>query len=80
MVAVRFKTFGSNTAFGDFAPGDILRCSDAMARHLVDELRVAARLEAPAEKVEPVEPPPVAPATEDEPKSEPVPARRKGRK
>lgn len=38
---VKFKTSGSNSAFGGFSPGDVLRCGDDMARHLVEEARVA---------------------------------------
>jgi hypothetical protein len=37
MVQVKFKRFGSNSAFGGFAPGDVLRVSDEMAKHLVDQ-------------------------------------------
>lgn len=38
---VVFTAQGSNTAVGNFAPGDRLRCGDALARHLVEEARVA---------------------------------------
>lgn len=44
---VKFKTFGANSAFGSFAPGDLLRCDDAMARHLVEEVQVAEYASAP---------------------------------
>ena len=37
MVQVKFKKFGSNSAFGGFAPGDMLRVSDEMAAHLVEQ-------------------------------------------
>lgn len=36
MVQIKFKAFGSNSAFGGFAPGDTLRTNEAMAKHLVD--------------------------------------------
>ena len=36
MVQVKFKTFGSNTAFGGFSPGDVLRTDEKMAQHLID--------------------------------------------
>ena len=41
MVKVKFTTFGANSAFGSFAPGDTLRCSPEMAKHLVNEVRCA---------------------------------------
>lgn len=47
MVQVKFTTFGANTAFGSFAPGETLRCSEALAKHLVDEIRCAKYVEAP---------------------------------
>lgn len=37
MVQVKFKKFGSNTAFGGFAPGDVLRVGIEMAAHLVEQ-------------------------------------------
>lgn len=67
MVQVKFKKFGSNSAFGGFAPGDMLRTSEAMAKHLVDE-GVAVYVETPAPKAEPV--------TEEKPAPAPT---RKGR-
>jgi hypothetical protein len=59
MAQVKFTKFGANSAFGGFAPGDKLRCSDAMAKHLVDE-GVAVYVQAPAPAA--VEPPATAPA------------------
>jgi len=47
MVQVKFTTFGANTAFGSFAPGETLRCSEAMGKHLVDEIRCAKYMETP---------------------------------
>lgn len=53
MKAIKFKRGGSNTILGNFAPGDVARCSDALARHLVDELDVAAYHGAPEPAAEP---------------------------
>lgn len=52
---IRFTKFGSNSAFGNFAPGDVMRCDAGMARHLVDEAGVAVYTEpaAPAPAVPP---------------------------
>jgi hypothetical protein len=41
MVQIKFTTFGASSAIGSFAPGDLLRCSEATARHLVDEAKCA---------------------------------------
>jgi hypothetical protein len=50
MVQVRFITFGASSAWGAFAPGDILRCSEETARHLVEEAKCAEYVHAkPAE-------------------------------
>jgi hypothetical protein len=51
MTKVQFYKFGSSTAIGSFAPGDVLTCSDAMARHLVEVAQVARPVE--AEKPQP---------------------------
>lgn len=40
-VQIRFTRQGSNTLVGNFAPGDTLRCGEALARHLVVEAKVA---------------------------------------
>lgn len=40
-VQIQFIASGSSSAFGNFAPGDILRCSEDQARHYVDEARCA---------------------------------------
>lgn len=47
MVQVKFFRYGSNAAIGGFAPGDLLRCSGAMAEHLVEHAKVARYVEAP---------------------------------
>lgn len=41
MVQIKFKTFGATSAGGAFAPGDIMRCSEALADHLVNEAKCA---------------------------------------
>lgn len=51
MERVRFITFGSNAAFGAFQPGDIMRVSPELAKHLVDDLGCAERVDA-ADKVQ----------------------------
>ena len=48
MKAIKFVRGGSNTILGNFAPGDVARCSDALAKHLVDEVKVATYAEQPA--------------------------------
>jgi hypothetical protein len=46
-VQIKFTKFGSNSAFGGFAPGDTMRCSAELAKHLVEDVKVARYLEAP---------------------------------
>jgi hypothetical protein len=53
LITVKFTAQGSNSAFGNFAAGDLLRCAPDMAAHLVDVARVAVYADAP---------PPAAPA------------------
>lgn len=48
MVQIKFKTFGATSAGGAFAPGDVMRCSEEMARHLVDEAKCAAYIQTAA--------------------------------
>lgn len=45
---IKFITAGANSAFGGFSVGDVLRCSPAMAKHLVDDLKCAVYLDAPS--------------------------------
>lgn len=40
-VQIKFTRSGASQAFGGFAPGDILRCSAAAARHFVDDVACA---------------------------------------
>ena len=44
---VKFITAGSNSAFGSFEAGSLLRCSPEMAKHLVEEVKCAKYMEAP---------------------------------
>ena len=49
-VQIKFTASGSSSATGNFAPGDLLRCSPEMARHLVDEAQCAQYVgQAPAD-------------------------------
>lgn len=38
---IKFTAAGSSTACGNFAPGDVLRCSHELARHFVADARCA---------------------------------------
>lgn len=40
-VQIKFIARGSAAACGNFAPGDLLRCGQEVARHLVTECRAA---------------------------------------
>lgn len=40
-VQIIFTATGSSSVTGNFAPGDMLRCSAERARHLVEEARCA---------------------------------------
>lgn len=60
MRQVKFTTFGANSAFGGFAPGDTLRCSPELARHLVEEIGCAQYMDAPT-KAEDVPQPQASP-------------------
>lgn len=48
MKEIRFTRLGSNSVLGNFQPGDVARCSDAMAEHLVREIAVAEYRAVPA--------------------------------
>ena len=52
-VQVIFTASGSSSTTGNFAPGDVLRCSAEQARHLVKEAQCARYATAPAEPAEP---------------------------
>lgn len=40
-VQIIFTATGSSSAIGNFSPGDTLRCSADLARHLVEEAQCA---------------------------------------
>lgn len=40
-VQIKFTVGGSSSTFGNFAPGDTLRCDAAAAKHFVEEARCA---------------------------------------
>lgn len=48
MVQIKFTTLGANSAIGAFGPGDLMRCSEALARHLVEEVKCAVYVTAQA--------------------------------
>jgi hypothetical protein len=47
-VQIKFIARGSSSVTGNFAPGDLLRCSAEHARHLVDEAQCAVYTSPPA--------------------------------
>ena len=46
MVQIKFITFGATSAGGSFGPGDVLRCGEDLAKHLVEEAQCAKYVEA----------------------------------
>lgn len=56
MVVVRFKRTVFSARYGSCGPGDLLRCDEAFARHVVSDLTAAEYVE-PAASVPPVSPP-----------------------
>ena len=54
MIQIRFKAQGSNSLIGGFSSGDVARVGDALAKHLVEDARVAEYVAAPAAKQEEV--------------------------
>lgn len=71
MVQIRFIKFGANSQFGSFEPGNTMRCAQALAAHLVDELQVAEYMAPKA---------PTAVASEAKPVAEPPQAKRNVKK
>ncbi len=60
MVKIKFTKYGANSAFGGFSPGDIMRCDQILAEHLVAQ-GVAHIVNEPSPPIEPspnIEPPP----------------------
>lgn len=47
MIQIRFTAQGANSAIGGFNSGDMARVGEALAKHLVDEARVAEYVTAP---------------------------------
>lgn len=41
MPQIKFTANGSSSVYGNFGPGDLLRCSDAEARHFVEDAQCA---------------------------------------
>lgn len=46
MAQIKFNSFGSTAAFGNFAPGDLLVCSDEQAKHFVEDAQCATYVKA----------------------------------
>jgi len=79
IMLVKFKTSGSNSAFGSFSPGDVLRCGDDLARHLVEDARVAEYVTQNASAA-PAAAPAETPEAESAPEAASAPARRRARR
>lgn len=47
MVRIRFTNLVVSPTYGNCAPGDIVRCGEAFARHCVEDLRSAEYLDKP---------------------------------
>ena len=45
MAQIKFNSRGSSAAFGNFAPGDVLVCSDELAKHFVEDAQCANYVE-----------------------------------
>jgi hypothetical protein len=56
MVVVRFKRVVFSHRYGSCAPGELLRCDEAFARHVVHDLAAAEYVEAPRLVAPPVPP------------------------
>lgn len=49
---IKFTASGASSAFGAFAPGDVVRCDASLAKHFVEEAHAARYLDAaPVNKV-----------------------------
>jgi hypothetical protein len=44
---IKFTAAGASSVTGSFWPGDTLRCSEAQAKHFVDDARCAIYTDAP---------------------------------
>ena len=49
---VKFTKSGANEIVGGFSPGDVARVSDAMAKHLVEDAKVAVYVESKEKEAE----------------------------
>ena len=58
---IKFLVGGANSVIGGFSAGDMLRCSTAFAKHLVEEVKCAKYMDAPTAPAEPSHDPVVAP-------------------
>lgn len=56
MKQIKFKAQGANSAIGAFNNGDIARVDGALAKHLVEEAKVAVFVEADPPKAAEIEP------------------------
>lgn len=54
---IKFLVGGANSVCGGFVAGDILRCSEAFAKHLVEDVKCAKYIEAQKDQLK--EPDPV---------------------
>lgn len=66
---IKFIVGGANSVCGGFVAGDILRCSTAFAKHLVEEVKCAKYMTAPQ----------AAPAAEQTEEAKPVVHKRKAK-
>lgn len=56
-VQIKFTASGCSSVTGNFAPGDLFRCDEAHARHLVEEVGCAVYVgAAPAPEAQPTKP------------------------
>lgn len=47
---IKFIIGGANSAFGGFSAGDTLRCSQEMAKHLVEDIKCAIYMDTPKDE------------------------------
>lgn len=46
MRTIKFTAYGATQGIGEYGPGDVMRCHESMARHLVEQARCAVYVEA----------------------------------
>lgn len=71
MRQVKFSRLVMSPVYGNCGPGDVVRCDDLFARHVVEELDCAVYVDAPAEVAAPD-------SFKDEP--QPAPAARRAKR